>query len=530
MRLFFLICTFGVLYGILGFRLYELQINKSDMYVSRVQARNEAREELDLRRGQIFFSDDRYERKIQVALNKDYPVVYANPQEIDDVKGTADALAPIIKKDKAEIIQVLENKKSRFRLLLEKADEEQVAMVRNASMKGIYIDTKQYRFYPYADLGSQVLGFVGMNKDESVPTGLYGIEKYKNDILESGSDIELTIDLNIQTKAEEVIEKLKQTYNATGGTVIIQEPKSGKILALANAPDFNPNEYGKYPVKDYMNSAVQYVYEPGSVFKPITMAAGIESQAITKDTTFVDVGSVMLNGKKITNWDHKAYGKITMTNVIENSVNTGTVFAEQKIGHTTFREFVKKFGFGEATGIDAPDEVSGSVKNIERKEAREIDFATAAFGQGTAVTPMQMINAFSAIANGGLLMRPYMSAKEKPYVMHRVVSGNTASEVAQMMESAVNKAKVAAISGYGVAGKTGTAQIPDLKHGGYLESYIHTYIGFAPTTDPKFTVLLKLDRPEAAVAALTVVPAFRELAQYLLSYYNIPPDKLNRHE
>jgi len=255
------------------------------------------------------------------------------------------------------------------------------------------------------------------------------------------------------------------------------------------------------------------------------MAAGIDLGVLTPETTFFDNGSVTLNGKTILNWDKIAHGNVTMTNVIEKSINTGAVFAERKIGHSRFYDYLKKFGFGALTNIDLPNEIAGSLKNLEKKDAREIDFATASFGQGTAVTPIQLVNAFSAIANGGLLMRPYVNADLKPYVVRRVIDANTAQLVATMMESAVTKAKLAIVPGFRVAGKTGTAQIPDFNKGGYTEEFIHTYIGFAPITAPRFVAFLKIDKPNANLAGETVVPAFQKLAQFILNYYNVPPDK-----
>lgn len=275
-------------------------------------------------------------------------------------------------------------------------------------------------------------------------------------------------------------------------------------------------------MKNFLNPIIQYVYEPGSVFKPLTMAAGIDSGAFTPETTFIDKGSVTLNGKTILNWDKKANGKITMTEVIEGSVNTGAVFAEQKVGHKTFTAYVKKFGLGENTGIDLPDEVSGSINNLERKEARDIDFATASFGQGVSVTPIQMISAFSALANGGVLMRPFITEETSPTIVRRVVSGETATKVTGMMESAVEKAKIAAIQNFRIAGKTGTAFIPE--RGKYSDELIQTFVGFFPVSDPKATILIKLDKPNAPLAGMTVVPAFRELAAFVINHYNIPPD------
>src|SRR3989344_1794610 len=274
-----------------------------------------------------------------------------------------------------------------------------------------------------------------------------------------------------------------------------------------------------------MNPAVQAIYEPGSIFKVITMAIGLDSKKITPDTTFVDTGSVTLDGRTIKNWDLKAHGRVTMTNVIEQSINTGAVYAMQQIGKDRFYNYVKQFGFQSLTGIALPGEQAGSLGTL-KTSFQDINFATASFGQGVAVTPLQLITAVSALANGGQLMRPYILSNVEPQVVRRVISEEAARQVTEMMVSAVKKAEVAQIPHYRIAGKTGTAQIPDPKNGGYLESYIHTYVGFAPATQPKFVVLFKVDRPQAPLAGATVVPAFRELTEFLLNYYNVPPDNL----
>jgi cell division protein FtsI/penicillin-binding protein 2 len=524
-RFFTLTSLFGLLYGTLVFGLYRLQIEKGDFYFKRAEARLEILKELELRRGQIFFTD-RNGNDIPAALNREFPVIFAVPKEVKESVMVARKLAGLLGWKEEVLAAKLANKESNFLLLYDKAPEDLVKKVTDLSLEGVYISEKQYRFYPYSKLAANVLGFVGLNKDYDEPGGLYGIEKFWNEKLRVGEDRKLTIDLNLQAESEQVLQELIEKFGAVGGAVIIQEPKTGKILALANKPDFDPNNYKDYPVKNFLNPVVQYVYEPGSVFKPLTMAIGIDLGVLTPETTFYDSGSVTLNGETIRNWDKKAHGRITMTNVIEQSVNTGAVFAENQIGHKNFYEYLRKFGFGEKLGIDLPNEVNGSLRNLENKNARAIDFATVSFGQGVAVTPIQVITAFSSLANGGLLMKPFVLRETAPQVIRRVIKEETAAKVVKMMESAVEKAGVAAIPNYRVAGKTGTAFIPDLKRGGYGDELIHTYIGFLPASSPSLTIMIKLDKPKAELAGLTVVPAFRELAEFALNYLNIPPDKL----
>ena len=255
------------------------------------------------------------------------------------------------------------------------------------------------------------------------------------------------------------------------------------------------------------------------------MSAGIDTGKITPQTTYIDKGSVTFNGKTIENFESKIYGKQTITNVIENSINTGAVFAQRQTGNDTFYKYLKNFGLDSATGITLPGELSGNLKNLIN--GRDINYATASFGQGVAVTPLQVINSIAAVANGGKLMKPYIVANEKPTEIRQVISKDTARQVIDMFVSAVKVNIIAEIPNYSVAGKTGTAYVPNFKTGGYTSDVINTYVGFAPAYDPRFIILVKMDKPRGAInAGRTIVPAFKELAGFILNYYNVAPDLL----
>lgn len=524
-RLWFVAGILLTSYVILAGNIYILQIKKGGYYLARAESQNRLTDFVQALRGNIYFKD-KNDNQIAAAINKGFPVIYAVPKEIEDAKEAAAQLSPILKTKAAVLEELFLKPDDLYELLVEKSPPAQVSAIESLGIKGIYVDVKNFRFYPFANLASHLLGFVGKNEESQEPDGRYGLESFYNDSLKDQEEIKLTIDRNIQAQAEKVLKNLVDRFSALGGTAIVQEPKTGKILAMANYPTFDPNNYSEYPVKNFLNPAVQSVYEPGSVFKILTMSAGIDAGKITPNTTYTDTGSVILNSKTISNWDGKAYGRITMTGVIENSVNTGAIFAERKTGHDNFYNYIIKFGFDEITGIELPGEVSGNLKNL-RTSFRDINFATAAFGQGVSVTPLQLINAVSAIANRGILMRPQIVDGSAPEEIRRVISSDTAEAVTEMMTSAVTKAEIAHIPGYEIAAKTGTAQVPDLRRGGYLNEFIHSYVGFAPASDPRFTILLKLDRPKgASLAGATVVPAFRELAQFVINYYNIPADDL----
>jgi len=542
-RIKLVITIIFLIYAVILVRLYDLQILRNEYYLARAQLQYEKNIFQKGLRGNIYFKDKNNDL-ILFATNKDFPLIYAVPQEIEDVSETINKLQEYLNFSPQKIKNLeksLSNKNSKYALILRKAPQEIVNKIKELNIKGIYISNLPERFYPFGVLASHILGYVG--EDNNIgESGKYGVEEFYNKILNGkegkiqnneiippvpGEDIILTIDPNIQREGERILSSLIVNQKAKSGLFIVEEPKTGKILAMGAVPNFDPNNYSKYDIANFLNPNISAIYEPGSVLKVITMAIGIDSNKFTPETTVYDSGSLTLNGKTIQNWDKKAHGKVTMTQVIEDSINVGAVYAQMKIGRQIFLNYLKQFGFDSLTGIDLPGEIKGSLKSLTNPNAPDINYATASFGQGIAITPIELINAFSAIANGGNLMRPYINSELQPQIIRNVISSSTAKMVTQMMVSAVDKAKIAKIKGYSIAGKTGTAQVPNLKTGGYKEAYIHSYVGFAPATNPKFVILIRIDEPEGAqLAGLTVVPAFREFAQFILNYYNIPPDRI----
>lgn len=535
--------AFVIGYSSLIFQLYRLQIGYGEYYQAKAASQYEATAFLEAKRGTIYFTE-KNGNKLATGINKDFPVVFAVPKDIADAREAANTVAQILGEPVPELLEKLSKEDGEYKLLKRKVDPDVARKIDALKMKGIYTSTESLRFYPLGGAAAHLLGFVGPDEEGNGKSGHYGIEKFYEERLagtagelkstklvppEAGEDLALTIDPTIQIETERILDDLIGKYNAKGGGAIVMDPKTGAILAITGKPDFDPNDYGKYPLKNFLNPMVQEIYEPGSVFKVLTMAAGIDSGKITPETTYVDTGSLVINGRRIQNYDLKEkgpYGRISMTKVIERSVNTGAVFAEREMGRTIFTKYMEKFGLGEKTKIDLPGELPGDIRNLNSK-ARDIAFATASYGQGVAVTPVGMISAIAAIANDGELVRPYVNAELTPQTVRRVLRKATADKVTGMMISAVDKAEVAKINGYSIAGKTGTAFIPDFEKGGYTERVINTYVGFGPASNPRFIVLVKLNEPEGnPVAGLTVVPAFRDLAQFILNYYNVPPDRI----
>lgn len=432
------------------------------------------------------------------------------------------------------------------------------------SIPGIGFDVGTYRYYPEGSLGGQLLGYVSYVDGEE--KGHYGLEEFFNtelfgqagsitaergagdlmiasdrDFEEAidGADLVLTIDRNIETYACEKLEEAVLKHGADGGSVIVIEPKTGAILAMCAEPKFDPNNYSQVSdISVYNNPNILYQYEPGSVFKVITMAAAIDKNKVTPSTTYKDEGQIMIDGwyKSIKNSDFStkgAHGIVDMNYVLDNSLNTGAIFAMKKTGVDDFTSYVKDFGFGEKTGIELGSEGSGNIANLLSNKVKEIDAATASFGQGIAVTPLQMIMSYQAIANNGDLMKPYIVDKisyddreeiTSPKKVRQVISKETSETMLAMLVNIVEKGHStrAKVDGYYVGGKTGTAQIATV--GGYKQGeYIHTFIGVAPIEEPEFVMLTKIDSPkDVQYAEGSAVPLWQEIADYILKYYQVP--------
>jgi len=356
-----------------------------------------------------------------------------------------------------------------------------------------------------------------------------------------GASLILTLDYKIQFMAEKLLKEAKESLEIESGQIIVIEPDSGKILALANFPNFNPNQYGEFAQKGeleiFQNSVSQKIFEPGSVFKPITFAAGLNEGKITPETTYIDKGVVNIGGWPIYNYDGRVYGEIPMTEVLEKSINTGAVFVEREVGHQVFLNYIESFGIFEETGIDLEEIYS---ENQEFKKGYEVNFATVSYGQGIEMTPIQLVRAYCAIANGGKLVKPYLVEKilEENKVIETqpeisqdlVISQKTTRQLTAMLVNVVENgfATRAQIQGYYVAGKTGTGLIPwsvlDIKKDGYSEESWQSFIGWLPAFNPKFLILVKLDKPQTKTAEYSAVPVFQKLAEYIIHYQQIPPD------
>lgn len=530
----------------IGWQIFTLSYIRYTLYSQTAQAQNQNISNV-LIRGNIFIQDPKatgteVDQRYLVAVNKKFPLVYVTSASLTDPTATAGQLAEILGIDYDNLKTIFGSGSKTSKIIARKITTEQADKINNLKIAGVVIRYETDRYYPANSLLSKVIGFLGFGENGRL--GQYGIESYFNDELSGQAvdkksprpdDVVLTIDRNIQIFIENELHNVLTKWNATGGSIIVQDPQTGKIIAMADEPTFNPNSYSSSPTGAYLNRNVQEIFEPGSSFKPITMAMGIDLVKVTPSTTYTDPGVINIAGRQIRNFDGLAHGTVTMTQVLEKSLNTGASFVENLVGQESFLDYTINFGFGQKTGLDLPGEVSGDIANLY--SGRQVNFVTASFGQGIAVTPIQLISAYSAIANGGKLMKPYVVDRiiheggaediTQPEVASIPISEKTSTKIKNMLVSVVdNGFDKARIKGYDVAGKTGTAQIAD-GHGGYQEGvFIHNFVGFAPAVNPKFVIFVKMDKPQGITfAADSLSPTFRNIAQYLLNYYNIPPTR-----
>jgi cell division protein FtsI/penicillin-binding protein 2 len=516
-------------------RLFFLQILRGDFYKALAQGLTVLPEELPAERGEIFLNKGE-----PLAINKNWPFVFASPPEIGEPDIVAEKLSEIINLPKELILEKISQDKW-YVLIKNKLTDEEVEILKRLKFSGIYLDVEKKRYYPQESLASQVVGFLGGEKK-----GQYGLEEYYDSILRgengiSGDNLILSLDYKIQFIAEQLLAGAKENLKIESGQIIVVEPNSGKILALANFPNFNPNHYEDFAAKGeieiFQNMTSQKIFEPGSVLKAITFAAALNEEKITPETTYVDEGVVNIGGWPIYNYDGRVYGETPMTEVLEKSINTGAVFVERELGHTSFLDYLERFGLFEKTGLDLR-EISS--ENREFKKGYEANFATASFGQGIEMTPIQLIRAYCVIANGGKLVKPYLVEKiikkdkiieVQPEVSSElVISQKTAHQLTAMLVNVVEEgfARATQIPGYYIAGKTGTALIPwpslEEEKSGYSEETWQSFIGWFPAFNPKVLILVKLDKPETKTSEYSAVPIFKQIANYIINYQQIPPD------
>ncbi|KXG78486.1 Stage V sporulation protein D [Fervidicola ferrireducens] len=546
---FLLLICFALNIALMG-RVFYIQFVRGDELRSKAKEQWTRDSPVEPKRGTI------YDRNMNpLAISASVKSVMASPPDIEDVEKTASLLSPALNIDKEVLIKTLEEAKKKKKgsiFIKRKITDEEAEAVRKLNLKGIYFTEESKRFYPEKNLASHVLGFTGIDSQglegveliydkylRGIPGRIisekdalsrelpFGLEKYIPP--EEGLNLVLTIDKVIQHIAERELEKALAENNAKKGTIIVMDPNTGEILALANKPDYDPNNYKNYPSSIWRNSAVSDVYEPGSTFKIVTAAAALEEGVVSPDDKFYDPGYVVVSGVRIKCWRAGGHGSQTFAQVVQNSCNPGFVEVASRLGKEKFIKYIKGFGFGETTGIDLPGEARG-IFNPDK--VGPVELATISFGQGISVTPIQLITAVAAVANDGKMTAPHVTKalvdKEgnvvqefKPRVIRQVISEDTARELKSLLESVVENGTGgrAKIEGYKVAGKTGTAEK-------YADGkYVASFVGFAPADDPQFVVLVIIDEPSTGIyyGGQIAAPIFQKVMADILKYKGVKP-------
>lgn len=547
-------------------RLFVLQIIEYKYYSTLALNSHEIYKQLFPTRGSIYIQDTRNHTEYPIAINRPYYLLYAVPRDIpvSDISSTTDFLSNLLQfspEKKVDLHQKLSKSNDPYEPIAKKVPDDIKDQISSANIKGVNYSSQQFRYFPEQGLAANVIGFLGSDSN-GFPVGRYGIEGYwekelagKSGFLagergalgswislagrtvrqaQDGDNLLLTIDRTLEYKACERLRQGFEEYEAKSAALVIMEPSTGAILTMCSLPDFDPNNYGQ--VTDpaaYNNTTIFTPYEPGSVFKPITMAAALDMGLVSPGTTYVDTGERIIDGYRIHNALDKKYGLVTMTNVLENSINTGMIFVEEKLGRENFQNYVEKFGFGKRTGIELSTEVAGDISSFGKKAA--IYHANGSFGQGFSATPLQLVTAYAALANNGKMPKPYIVSevrhadgrvdKTEPRILDEVISPRADDLITGMLVSVVEKTykNVVKLPGYYIAAKTGTAQIAE--GGKYIDATNHTFIGYFPANNPKFVMLVKYEAPDRLWAEQTAAPVFKDIAKFALDYYGIPAEK-----
>ncbi|HUO50048.1 MAG TPA: penicillin-binding protein 2 [Candidatus Paceibacterota bacterium] len=520
-------------------------------------------------RGDIYFTTKDGQLVAAATMQTGWRIAI-DPEMITDASAAYKEINAIVPVDQSRFMASAAKKTDPYEEVAFKVSDADAAQIRALKIPGVMLVQDQWRMYPGGDLAAQTVGFVAYQGDSTSRVGVYGLEKGWNSTLEltgnglyvnpfaeiftnvqsalstnpseTQGSIITSIEPNVQDELQKVLEQVMQEYTPDFAGGIIMDPHTGAIYAMGQEPSFDPNTYNLVTDPSvFSNILVSGRYEMGSIMKPLTMAAGIDSGAVTTATTYDDTGCITRSTYKICNYDFKARGVIPMQQILNQSLNVGASFVADTMGHPVQTDYFHLYGLGEKTGIDVPDEISGDLSNLGNGNGPDVNYDTASFGQGITVTPIEMIRALSVLANNGQLPDPHVvtGIKYESGITRSIPTGegpqvlkpSSAETVTRMLEEVYDTALLNGkikMDHYTVAAKTGTAQIPDPQTGGYIPGnvYLHSFFGYFPASDPKFIVFLFAYKPHGQeYASATLAMPFYQIAQFLINYYNIPPDR-----
>jgi cell division protein FtsI/penicillin-binding protein 2 len=548
-------------------RLYFLQVVYGEEYRKAGERQYVATVPHLFDRGEIFFQEKDGKRVSAATIESGY-LLTIDPTKITEPEKVYERLSEIVELDRERFLRQAQKPGVTYAEVAEHISAQDAERIKALQIPGVRLYLQSWRSYPARSLAARTIGFIAYDGDHLV--GRYGVERFYEDTLVRAEkelylnffaelftnlrqtlfdgdtsregDVVLTIEPKVQAYVETELAGVMREWRSEESGAVVIDPRDGRIIAMAVDPSFDLNAFKD--VDDprlYTNPIVENVYEMGSIMKPITIAAGLDSGVITPHSTYNDTGRIILNTKTISNYDGRGRGPgTTMQMVLSQSLNTGVAYVVSRMGQERFAEyFLRRFKIGEETGIDLPNEVQGLVRNLESK--REVEYATASFGQGIAITPINMVQALCVLANGGTLITPHVvdrivtGSGERQLVPNpspRVISATTSEEITRMLVEVVDKALLGGtvrIPEYSIAAKTGTAQIArprELGGGYYDDRYLHTFFGYFPAYDPQFLVFLYTYHPKGAeYASHTLTHPFMRITKFLLNYYAIPPDR-----
>lgn len=562
-RIRIIIAIFLLVAIVLLVNLFYLQVINGETYLTEVNNQHISTSSDLFSRGSIFFSDKDGSLVSAATVTSGFKISVRPDDLEEEGEDLFKKLSSFINIDHDTFLLRVNKKGDPYEEIGNRLTKEQVDEIENLNIKGLSIHKDNWRSYPSSDVASHTIGFLAYQENEL--KGRYGLERFYDSILarpqdepyvnffaeafsnikkgksdESRGDIITTIEPVVAYTFETELSTAMNKWNADQAGGIIINPQNGEIYAMAGFPNFDLNNFRNVSDPDiFRNPLVENVFEMGSVIKPIVMASALDAGAVTPETSYYDNGTVTVDKKVISNFDKKGRGQVTMQDVLNQSLNTGMVFAESKLGHDKFKEYIKAFGFGEKTGIDLPNETSGLIKNL-LNSPRDIEYANASFGQGIALSPIGAVRSFSALANGGNLVIPHLMKEIKynnglgekndfGFSREKIIKPETVETITKMLVKVFDNYDNGAhkFEHYSVAAKTGTAQIARESGGGYYDDRnMHSFFGYFPAHDPKFLVFLYLKNPKGIkYASQTLIPPFINITKFLLSYYNVPPDR-----